>query len=273
MVKASPGKERGLGVVRDDRHCWTCGVGRSAGKTDAVSSELLEKCSKGAFTAPCFGATTALVRQGRLVASCPLAQVAEVWASTASELLCCTSLPPGSCVCYQTSSPAPQVTSWAIHTLIRANICPQRAAKAPLHVAEVGDEYLVCKPCRHGCLDAQLAGGDKVCMGGKMGGIQTLACNCVSPQFLCRAQRRRRKERRSTCTCTSSSSQSGKASPGKGFVLLAHTFPDVHECFEAAAAPKKGGHGFYISLALGRVCVCRCRRSWFQKWIKSARLA
>jgi len=46
-------------------------------------------------------------------------------------------------------------------------------------------------------------------MGGKVGVIQTSACNCVSPQFLCRARRRRRKERRSTCTCTSSSSQSG----------------------------------------------------------------
>lgn len=250
-------------MVRDDGHCWTCGVGRRAGKTDAVPSELLEKCSKGAFTAPCFGAITALVPQGHLVASCPLAQVAEVWASTASAFVLQQST-PSSCVCYQTSRPAPWVSSWAIHTLIRANICPQRAAKAPLHVAEVGDEYLVCKPCRHGCLDAKLAWGHKVCMGGKMGVIQTLACNCVSPQFLCRAQRRRRKERRSTCTCTSSSSRSGKACPGKGFVLLAHTFPDVHECFEAAAAPKKGGHGFYIYLALGRVCVCRRRRSWFK---------
>lgn len=76
----------------------------------------------------------------------------------------------------------------------------------------VGDEDLVCRPHHH----QAGRGTQSLCMGGKVGVSQTSACNWVSSQFLCRAQRRRtRKERRSTCICTSSSSPSGKACPGQ----------------------------------------------------------
>lgn len=219
-------------------------MGRRARGTDAVSSELLEKCSKETFTAPCFGATTALVPQGHLVASCPQwHQFAEIWASAASELSCCSSRYPGSRMCCQTRGPVPRASSWDIHALIRAIICPQRAAKAPLHIA--GDVLGMSIWFADLAITAAWApssggaGGKSLCLGGKVGVTQTSACNCVSPQFPCRAQRRRRKERRSTCTCTSSSSRSGKAcpgragscpalaSPGRGFVLLTHTFPRI----------------------------------------------
>lgn len=92
-------------------------------------------------------------------------QVAEVWPSTTSDLLYCSSCTPGSCVRYRTSGPVPRASSWDIHSLIRADTCPQRAAKAPLHIAvDVLGMSIWFANLRHrGCLNTKLAGGHKVC--------------------------------------------------------------------------------------------------------------